>query len=143
MHPISRVAFVFPAFVLAACAIKQDVRPVVGLPSGQQVCIVDAPSVRQGFRDELVASLRRKGFQPEVKPAGSPTTVCPVTVTYLARWSWDLTIYLSYAEVNVYRDGIQGGSARYDSTRGGANMGKFIDAERKVNELVEQLFPAG
>jgi hypothetical protein len=67
---------------------------------------------------------------------------CPVTMTYVGRWSWDLTIYLSYARLQVFDNGSAAGDAVYDSTGGGGNMNKFIDAETKIRELVTQLLPA-
>lgn len=48
---------------------------------------------------------------------------------------------MAYAEIKVYQGGKTIGEAKYDSQRGGANMGKFIDADKKINELVNQLFP--
>ena len=34
-----------------------------------------------------------------------------------------------------------GAAALYDSTSGGARMGKFIDAQNKIIEMTNQLFP--
>lgn len=64
---------------------------------------------------------------------------CEWTSTYVARWSWDLALYMSYAEIKVFHKGSLDGEAKYDSTKGSANMGKFIDAEPKIRELVNQL----
>jgi hypothetical protein len=50
---------------------------------------------------------------------------------------------MAYAEINVFVDGKPSGQAKYDSQSGGANMGKFIAAEKKIAELVDQLFPGG
>lgn len=64
---------------------------------------------------------------------------CEWTSTYVARWTWDLSLYMSYAEIKVFHKGSLDGEAKYDSTRGGANMNKFIDSEPKIRELVNQL----
>lgn len=48
---------------------------------------------------------------------------------------------LSYANIEVFRDGQLVGKAEYDSRSGSANMNKFIKGENKVRELVELLFP--
>lgn len=128
---------------LAACSIKHEVKPVSGVDAGQEICVVEAPAVREGFLREMRASLERRGFTTRMLSPGASPRSCPVVVTYLARWSWDVTIYMSLAEITVYRDGRVEGTAKYDSTRGSANLGKFIDAEKKVNELVAELFPAG
>ena len=55
--------------------------------------------------------------------------------------SWDLTIFMSYANIRVYKNGVLEGEALYDATGGGLTLSKFIDAETKVRELVNQLFP--
>jgi len=44
-----------------------------------------------------------------------------------------------YAEIKVFYQGKLDGEAIYDARMGGANMNKFIDAEPKIRELVEQL----
>jgi hypothetical protein len=126
---------------LSGCAIKQDVRPVVGMQAGQEVCVVQNPAVRDTFLSELEGSLQRRGFQTKRVEPNSDLAVCPLTVIYTARWSWDLAMYMSFAELKVFREGRLEGSARYDSTGGGGNFGKFISAEKKVNELVGELFP--
>ena len=45
------------------------------------------------------------------------------------------------ADIKVYNNGELSGQATYDSTKGGANMAKFIKGEAKIAELVDQLFP--
>lgn len=76
-----------------------------------------------------------------VLPGGSSVTACPVSVTYTAQWRWDLALYMAYAEIRVFKAGQEDGRAIYDSTRGGGNMGKFIDADSKIRELARELFP--
>jgi hypothetical protein len=48
---------------------------------------------------------------------------------------------MSYSKIVVYSNGAKVGEAIYDATRGGGRLDKFIDAEPKIRELVEQLFP--
>lgn len=48
---------------------------------------------------------------------------------------------MAYAEMTVYRDGKRIGSAKYDSLLGGGRLDKFIKADQKIRELVNQLFP--
>ena len=64
---------------------------------------------------------------------------CEWTATYLAKWSWDITIYMAYAEIKIFHNGNLDGEAVYDSTGGSGNMNKFIDAEPKIRELVNEL----
>ena len=136
--------FMFALAALAAlsgCAIRQDVRPVTFAPTAaREVCIIEHSATRAAFLDEYRRVLESRGFQTRVLPEHSPTNSCHVTSTYVARWSWDLTIYMSYAELHVFDDGREVGHAIYDSRLGGARLDKFVDAETKIAELVDQLF---
>jgi hypothetical protein len=66
---------------------------------------------------------------------------CPLTSTYTANWRWDLALYLAFADITIYAGGKKVGRAVYDSLGGGGNPAKFINAEKKLQELVDQLFP--
>lgn len=48
---------------------------------------------------------------------------------------------MKYAEIKVYRSAILVGEAVYDATWGGGRLDKFIHAENKIRELVDELFP--
>lgn len=126
--------------VLAGCSITQEVKPVADL-AGKEICVVENPGVRAGFIDAYRRSLASRGFTVRMLPAGSDVAACPITSTYNARWSWDLALYMSFAELRVYGNGKPAGEATYDSTRGGGNMNKFIEADKKIDELVTLLFP--
>lgn len=54
-----------------------------------------------------------------------------------------MATYMAYAEIKVNDNGKPIGEAIYDSTNGSGNLGKFISAETKIKELVDQLFPTG
>lgn len=128
------------AALLAGCAIHQTVKPVAKIDT-REICLVERPEVRATFAEELRGALAAKGFEVRMLPPSSSTRSCPLTATYTANWRWDLALYMAYAEVRVFADGRPAGEAIYDSTRGGGNLGKFIDAKQKVRELVNQLFP--
>jgi len=123
--------------LLASCSITQVVEPA-DLSDDAMICIVENPSVREGFLVELKAVLDEKKIAYKMVDKQGALD-CEWSATYLARWSWDMALYMSYAEINVYRNGELDGQAIYDSTSGGANMSKFIDSEPKIRELVESL----
>jgi len=127
---------------LGGCAIHQTVRPVERLEV-KQICIVHNGNVREGFFESYKKALEVKGYAVRNLPADASLIECPITSTYTANWRWDLAMYMAYAEIKVYNNGKPVGEAKYDSTRGGGNMGKFIDADKKITELVNQLFPGG
>ena len=125
---------------LTACSIHQTVKPVEAF-QGKEVCIIENPAVRVGFLDTYEQSLMSKGYHPRQLPASSSLTTCPISSTYSANWRWDMALYMEYAEIKVYEEARPIGEATYNARNGGASMGKFIDAEKKIRELVNQLFP--
>ena len=138
---MKRVAFLFLiALVLGGCAIHQRVDPVIRTES-REICVIENPAVRQGFLEEYRRALVAKGYQTKVLDKSASTTDCPLTSTYTANWRWDLALYMAYAEIIVYANGEKIGRALYDSLGGGGNLAKFISAETKIRELVDQLFP--
>jgi len=127
--------------LLSGCAITQNVKPV-GALEAREVCVVVNAAVSQpAFLTTYVRVLNEKGYTVRQLQAGSPVTECEVTSTYTANWRWDLALYMAYAEIKVFNKGQPAGEAIYDSTRGGANMNKFVNGENKIAELVNQLFP--
>jgi hypothetical protein len=136
----SALACMSLAVVTAGCAIQQTVKPVQGI-QGREICVIENRAVRAGFIDAYRRSLASRGYVVRLLPASATTTDCAVTSTYNATWRWDLALYMAVAEIRVYSAGRQVGEARYDSEGGSAALAKFIDAEKKIEELVSQLFP--
>jgi hypothetical protein len=128
------------AISLSGCAITQSVKPV-NTADISEVCIVQNPPVRPGFLQTYTQVLGMKGYKVTQLPPGSPASACPVVSTYMGLWSWDLALYLSFAEITVFRGGLEEGKAVYDSRSGGANLNKFVKGEEKITELVNALFP--
>lgn len=137
---------VLAALVLGAgCSIKQTVTPaVMSSEMTPEICLIPAEGLRKGFNTTYDALLRKKGFQTRQIPPGSSPSSCRLSTTYIGTWSWDLALYMSYADIRVFEDGKQVGHAEYDSRHGGGRViDKFIDAEEKITEMTDLLFPAG
>ena len=127
-------------FVLFGCSIRQEIRPVSNIKT-EEICIIEAPAVRAGFIKIYKEILQKMGYSYKIVSSNSSFNVCKVTSTYYALWSWDLALYMSFAEIKVYNDGRLVGEAIYDSRGGGLNPNKFIKGENKIRELVMELFP--
>ena len=135
---MKKVFVIVAAVVLSGCSIKQVVEKAE-IPKEKLLCVVENKDVRVGFLKEFKRVLSRKSIPYKMINAYSVPPECEWTATYDARWTWDLALYMSYAEIKVFNNGRLDGKATYDSTRGGANMGKFIDAETKIRELMNEL----
>jgi len=135
---MKKVFVIVAAIVLSGCSIKQVVEKAE-MPKEELLCIVENKDVRAGFLKEFKRVLSHKSIAYKMINAYSVPSECQWTATYDARWTWDLALYMSYAEIKVFNNGNLDGKATYDSTKGGANMGKFIDAETKIRELMNEL----
>lgn len=122
----------------SACTIKQHVDPVQ-VSNNAEICIKKNPDVRPGFLAEMEKVLEEKQIKYRVINELDASLQCEWTATYTANWHWDLALYMVYAEIKVFHQGKLDGEAIYDARSGGANMNKFIDAEPKIRELIEQL----
>ena len=125
---------------ISGCTITQEIRPVAKF-SSDKICIIENPKVKAGFLKQFRATLVGNRYQVQALPANAGLNDCETTAIYIAHWSWDLALYMSYAKISVFGGGRPIGSALYDARQGGGNFDKFIDAEEKINELVNQLFP--
>lgn len=132
-------------FLASGCSIKQTVTPAeLSSEMTPEICLIPAEGLREGFNTAYENLLKNKGFQTRQLPPGSSPSSCPLSTTYIGTWSWDLAIYMSYADIRVYQYGQQVGQAEYDSRWGGGRViDKFIIAEKKITELTNQLFPNG
>lgn len=133
-----KISILGAALLVSACSITQNIEPAQ-MSKGSELCIIENSDVREGFLKEFKSSLASKGIAHRVVSEASVPAECEWTSTYVARWTWDLSLYMSYAEIKVFHNGSLDGEAIYDSTRGGANMSKFIDAEPKIRELINEL----
>ncbi len=125
--------------LLQGCTIDQKVSCVADKRI-TRVTIIENPTVKSTFLDAVKAAAEKQGVATEVSPSSALPKDYPYAMTYTANWTWDITMYLVYAEINVYQQGEEIGKAIYDARRGGYNMGKFVNAEEKVHELVGELF---
>src|SRR5678815_5181920 len=126
------------ALCLCSCATSRvaPVRTVAIDPAQKRICVIENPRVKSEFLDAYRTALTERGYEVRVLQKPPPPIDCTLTSRYTAHWAWDLVLYLSYAELRVYRDGEQAGRAEFR-----ARGSRFIDEQSKVKELVDQLLP--
>lgn len=131
--------------VLSACATSRvtPVRPAAtGQPDAKalaevrRICVIENPRVKPEFLDAYRSALSARGYEAVVFKKTPPSAECPLTSRYTAHWAWDLVFYLSYAELQIYREGTPAGRAEFR-----ARGSRLIDTEAKVKELVNQMLP--
>ena len=135
--------FVLLSGVINGCSIRQTVKPVELSGQPMEICIIKTEKVRPAFLDAYSDALKAKSVQVRTIGESANLNDCTITSTYTAHWGWDLAMYMKYAEIKVYRGVALVGLAVYDATWGGGRPDKFINAENKIHELVDQLFSTG
>lgn len=111
--------------------------------NGALLCVVANPVSGNEYLDAFRASLQARNFEVKLLPPYAPVVSCPLVATYSAKSAWFWMSYLNSVDIIVYQNGARVGKAVYNANRsaGGINLSNFVMPERKLDELVEKLFP--
>lgn len=134
------ISLVLCSLLLPACtSIK--VKSVDENLQIDQICINENKSVK--FY-EFIDTIRRRieyhhirtlVFSDENKPAE-----CEYTLLYSALRSWDLGLYLSHAELNLFKGNNLIAEATYHlNGKGGLSLTKWASISSKMNPVVDEL----
>ena len=133
------LAFLPAALALSACTsiTAQSVDPALNV---QHVCIQENKAVIiDDFVQYLQDDFARYGITTEVIGNQRPRH-CEYVLSYTARRSWDITPYMSTADLTLTRGGQRVGSANYYlKGKGGFALTKFASTESKLDNVVDQL----
>jgi hypothetical protein len=138
--------------MLIGCAAKQKITHFNDIVP-QKICIAKHEAVKDSFLTALQEGFsnhnidtrvvrgvyEKKGnmYYPQIDT--SELIGCDAITFYAANWSWDLAMYMSYANIWVTDIGMTQKIAQaHYQTRGGPD--KFINARNKVLELVDQMY---
>lgn len=136
---MKRVIFL-AAMVAAGGCTSVKVKPARSIEPGTQVCIVNNPKVIvDGFVEVVRAGFSRHDL-PTRLVNEREAAACEVTLTYTALRSWDFSPYLSHAELRLWKNGLQIGSAEYHLRgKGGLSLAKWQGVESKMAPVVDRL----
>lgn len=126
--------------LLATGCTSVNVRPIASGERLQNVCIVNNPKVIvSDFVPVLRDGFNRHDISTSVVDEAQSRS-CETTLTYTALRSWDLKPYLSHAELRLWRDGKQIGSADYHLNGGGGfDLGKWRGTKAKMDPVIDKL----
>jgi hypothetical protein len=130
------------SLVLGGCTAV-TVRPVDKTLEIKRVCIQDNPKVQvSDFVTVVRDGFDRHGIATEVI-TGAPASNCSAVLTYTALRSWDLSPYLSHAELRLEKEGRQLAYAEYHLRgKGGYSLMKWQGTKAKMDPVIEQLLAA-
>lgn len=131
------LVYLIAAIAVSACT-SVDVRPVDPSLNVQHVCIQENRKVTlDGFLPMLEEGFARHGISTQVIP---DTRTCEYTLTYTALRSWDITVYLSHAELHLLHQGQEIATAEFHlNGKGGFAPTKFKGTRSKMDPVIDQL----
>jgi len=129
-------------FLLGGCTAI-NVRAVDPSVQLLHVCIQDNPKVKvSDFIQVLRDGFDRHGISTEVFSGLKPDR-CEYILTYTALRSWDITPYLSVAELRLEKDGRQVAYAEYRLRgKGGFSLMKFQGTKSKIDPVIDEMLKA-
>ena len=129
-----------PAVVALSACTSISVQPVDPALNVQHVCIQENTAVIiDDFVQYLQDDFTRYGITTEVIGNQRPRH-CEYVLSYTARRSWDMTPYMSTADLTLTRNGHRIGSANYYlKGKGGFSLSKYASTESKLDNVVDQL----
>lgn len=125
--------------LLTSCSINDRVEPlpVAGMT---KICLRTNEAVHMsGFLPEIIHQFGRHGVTA-TSYAGARPKGCRYHGKYVARWTWDMAMYLNFAEIKIFDHGKQIGLVEYDARVAQFHIGKFGTTRSKLGPLFDRLF---
>jgi hypothetical protein len=137
---MSKNIFLLFIFILLTACTAVQVTPInkdlalknVCIQKNNKVTVHDfLPVVRDGFE--------RHGISNTVFQEQKPNN-CDAVLTYTALRSWDVSTYLSHAELELYKNDIKIASATYHlNGKGGLDLTKWKSVKSKMDPVIDEL----
>lgn len=130
------------ALVMVGCTSVQ-VQPIqltATQPPIKEICVEHNPAVTiDVFVPTLEKRFQHHGIRTRIVQP-SPQHNCQYYLQYSARRSWDITTYLSWAELKLYQNDILVADALYKlKAKGGLALTKWQSVEIKMNPVIDSL----
>lgn len=128
------------ALMLVGCTAV-EVTPVPKRADFDHVYIIDNPSVTvPDFMQTMRENFTERGIKTSIIRNKTDVSSDLYFLTYTALRSWDLSTYLSYAEISIDRNGTQVGYAQYRlKGKGGFSLLKWQSVETKMDPVFDKL----
>lgn len=124
---------------LPACG-KMDVlhNPAPGIDEAPAIHIIKHDATRAGFLQALESWFKKEHIKYAVLPSNADPAEYDWALTYYGRWSWDLALFLSDAEITAYHDGKIVG--REKLIVGQWDSKKFEKGEKRIHKMMDMLY---
>jgi len=128
----------------SGCSITRNVQITPNqLVTGESICIeLNSKVTEPDILNVIKKGIIRNGFT--VKTHEIVPDTCGLKLTYVAYRKWDVTTFLSQADINLYKNNLLIGSIEYKTPTGivgagGINPAKWNSTEEKIAPLMNRL----
>jgi len=129
---------------ISGCSITRNVQTAANqLDNTDIICIeLNSKVTEPDILHVIEQSIVRNGFISESHKEVPHT--CKLKLTYVAYRKWDITTFLSQANINLYKNNQLIGNIEYKTPTGlvgagGINPAKWNSTEEKIAPLMDQL----
>lgn len=131
---------VWAVCVLAGCTSVQVQKVDRTQHAIEAICIVRNPKVAvSDMLSVMESGLMRHGISSRIiGNAEAFKEACPYTLDYTAKRSWDMAPYLTFAELQLRKNGQAIGMATYRHS-GGLALNKWASTESKLAPVIDEL----
>lgn len=86
------------------CAVNRSsatLSPGTDLASAKSIYVVSQPKDKAGIHSLIAADLKKRGYEVTEGPELSTQYKADMTLTYVDKWMWDITMYMIELTVNL------------------------------------------
>jgi hypothetical protein len=112
--------------------------PAPNIDKASKIYVIDNPQTREGFKLAIQSWLSKAGIPFQVMPAHSDISKCEWSLRYYGKWSWDLALFLSEAQITAYYFGNQVGYEKL--IVGQWDAYKFEKGTTRIHKMMDMLF---
>jgi hypothetical protein len=152
LKKIFSVIITLGVLFLTGCAATQTISEFDEAPP-KTVCIAKHEAVKKGVLDALEEGFHAHGSDTRVvratyekkhnlwTPRVYPNELggCDAIAFYVANWTWDVSLYMYFANIWV-TDTTMSKKIAQATYQTGGGLDKWIDAEHKILELVDEMY---
>ncbi|PNH91534.1 Sbal_3080 family lipoprotein [Vibrio diazotrophicus] len=126
--------------LLAACAApKYTVEAISEENQSKEITIVKDEATREIFLDSMQEWCLDSAHKCTIVSDGTPPNSSELTLTYVARWSWDFRTFIADAQVKAYKNREKVGEVDFKAPNN-TNPDKWGNDKKRIITMMDLLF---
>lgn len=137
---LNRFFILLIPIILSGCSSpKYTAIPIQDQIQSKEITIIKDNPTRAVFLDTMKEWCLDNGHKCKVVSDGTPPVDDELTLTYRARWGWDLRPYIGDAKIKAYRQDKKVGNVEFRASNN-MNYDKLGDNKKRIMTMMDLLF---